>query len=185
MNDAHISTGTIQAKNRAVGAKCVFVPVGEYHFAVVDAADWHLLAGHKWYPHYSKRPYGDVVYAHSTAPMDGRLMHRVIMGLPDGDPRWVDHRDGDGLNNRRDNLRICTPSQNRINAKKLRGTSKYKGVRLVDGRWLASIGTRLTRKHLGTFATEEEAARAVDRAAAELYGEFYRPNLTPEQSAAA
>lgn len=168
-----LQVGQQPQQNEAVCAKCAFVPVGEHYFAIIEAADLHLLHGHKWYPHHSK----EVVYAHSTKGSGGRMMHRIIMGLSDGDPRWVDHRDGDGLNNRRDNLRICTPSQNRINARKNRGTSKFKGVRLVAGRWLASIGTRTSRKHLGSFDTEEAAAHAVDQAAKVLYGEFYRPNL--------
>jgi hypothetical protein len=92
---------------------------------------------------------------------------------PDGE---VDHRDGDGLNNRWGNLRESTKSQNQANAK-TRSDSRtgIKGVQWRDGiGWVARIQHEKQRRHLGVFKTKEAAAAAYGRAASELFGEFAR-----------
>lgn len=101
---------------------------------------------------------------------------RVIMGLP---PKGVvvDHIDGDHLNNRRENLRICTQRENLLNRGSNRGTSKYVGVcRERGGKWRA-YGTRAEGKYLGSFETEEEAARARDAVVLRTRGKYARLNF--------
>jgi hypothetical protein len=102
-------------------------------------------------------------------------MHRVILGLADGDPTQVDHRNHDGLDNRRSNLRTATPPQNNGNQLKRKGTtSKYKGVSRYKGRrWRAAI----QRRHLGIFGSEEAAATAYNVAASEVFGEYAHLNV--------
>jgi hypothetical protein len=97
---------------------------------------------------------------------------------------YVDHLNGLSLDNRRSNLRQASAAQNVQNQPKRRGPggpshSQYKGVSLFTrtGRWRAAISVNRRQKHLGYFATEEEAARAYDRAALEVHGEFARLNL--------
>ena len=102
------------------------------------------------------------------------LMHRVIMNAPV--VMQVDHIDGDGLNNQRNNLRIVTQSQNLYNSKKkCHSASKYKGVYKRGERYKAEC----LGKYFGTFGTEIEAAKAYNKAAIEMMGEFARLNIIP------
>ena len=102
-------------------------------------------------------------------------MHRQIMKAPKG--MVVDHIDGNGLNNRRSNLRICTPRQNQWNRcplKTRKQTSPFKGVQYPTGksRPYARIQYNGKTIHIGVFDSEVEAAQAYDRKAVELFGEF-------------
>lgn len=137
-------------------------------FAVVDVADLPLVSGFVWHHHRGAH----TTYAASKQP-DGRLlMHRVILGLTDASIP-VDHRDLNGLNNRRSNLRISTKSVNGQNTPLRAGTkSGFKGVRWhnASSLWHAVI-TKDRRQHsLGYHKRAEDAARRYDAAAVELYG---------------
>lgn len=92
---------------------------------------------------------------------------------------YIDHRNGNGLDNRRDNLRRATMSQNIANQFPRGGSSKYKGVcrSKRSGGWLAQICVNRKSIYLGRFGTEEEAARAYDVKAKEVWGEFARLNF--------
>ena len=119
-------------------------------------------------------------------------MHRYIMNAKKGN--IVDHKNGDTLNNKKDNLRFCTASQNTVNSRysKNMGSSVYRGVsykkkgkHMVNERsrpWLAQITYQSKCHPLGYFATEEEAARARDKKALELHGEFARLNFPNEKN---
>lgn len=115
------------------------------------------------------------------------MLHRVILGLED----WNivgDHKNKDGLDNRRENIRVATRNDNARNCTAHKNTtSKYLGVWKDDwGRnkkkiWRAGI--RINRgklRHLGRFANEDDAAKAYDKAAIELFGEFANPNFSVE-----
>ena len=104
-------------------------------------------------------------------------MHRQIMKVKD--PKvFVDHKDHDGLNNCRSNLRICTPTQNRQNVRRLQLPGTYRGVYAHFDkhgkplRFSAVINKAGRPLRLGRFLTAEDAARAYDAAAIELFGEF-------------
>jgi hypothetical protein len=147
--------------------------------AIVDDEDYKWLSKHKWYA--VKR--GNMFYAvRKSSRVDGGqkniLMHREIMGLKPGDPD-VDHRDGDGLNNQRMNLRKASKSQNAMNMKTRYGMSKFKGVswNKRDKKWQVRIGIDGKQKHLGNYDCEEDAARAYDEKAIELFGEYARLNF--------
>lgn len=100
----------------------------------------------------------------------------------------VDHINGDGLDNRRSNLRVCSHAENRRNSKKVSGRRKlashYKGVSHPSkNRWTASITVMWKTLHIGSFKTEIEAARAYDEAARNHHGVFARLNFPGTQSA--
>ncbi len=139
-------------------------------FALVDDEDFERINQYKWYAGKNKRTY----YAgrHFCSRTTIR-MHRVIMNAPKG--MEVDHRDGNGLNNCKGNLRFCTQSQNQQNQQALQGgTSLYKGVssHTKDKKWRACITLNSKTYYLGNFYNEIKAALAYDEKAKELFGEF-------------
>lgn len=145
------------------------IPLTQGKVAIVDDADFDWLNQWKW--HYAAAGYA----ARATGGRRNRhilYMHRLIVDAPAGS--HVDHRDHNGLNNQRSNLRIATPSQNHYNARRNHGSSKYKGVYYSTARkmWVATIHADHRRIHLGTFATELCAALAYNSAAIQYHGEF-------------
>jgi hypothetical protein len=105
-------------------------------------------------------------------------MHRQLIMPLKG--LQVDHINGNGLDNRKANLRICTPSQNGCNRNRIsRSQSGFKGVRWLKERcnWRAEIGLYSRHYNLGSFSSAIEAALAYDKAARELHGEFAHLNF--------
>lgn len=133
---------------------------------LVSPEDEELLRGHKWLVN----NHGYVV---RYVPAGVVILHRVIAGAEDGD--IVDHINGNRLDNRRENLRICTQAENLRNRKVHRNNRLgVKGVYLQEGRFRAQIRADGKKVCLGYFSTAEEAARAYAAAAQRLHGEFAR-----------
>jgi len=106
------------------------------------------------------------------------MLHRFIMGVTD--PHIdVDHRNHNGLDCQRENLRRCVRGENTGNLRKYRGSSQYKGVSWDkrDKRWRAVVRVHGVTKHLGRFTEEADAARAYDAAARAAFGEFCYANF--------
>ena len=144
--------------------------------ALVDDADYETIARFKWFAHRCGRR-RDLYYARRNTVSGGvrgvSLMHREVLGAAYG--VLVDHRDHDGLNNRRDNLREATRTQNAQNsASRSSNTSGVQGVCFHIGhqRWRARITVHGERIHLGHFAAFEEAVRVRRAAELEYFGEF-------------
>lgn len=142
---------------------------------MVDDDDYELLSKYRWCVTSSK---SKILYALRGVNGSTRKMHREIMGVTD--PRiFVDHIDGNGLNNQKNNLRLATNSQNNCNriAKK-NGSSKYLGVSLCrkNGLWCAQIRRNGRTIRLGYFKQEVQAAICYNEQAPLYHGEFARLN---------
>jgi hypothetical protein len=156
--------------------------------AIIDKADKELVEPYPWR---LLRGHNGKVYAYAQTKSGPVYMHRLIARTPVG--RETDHINGDGLDNRRSNLRIATCSQNSANMWKPRRrdgsptSSRFKGVSWDRSRnkWQSKITVNGLCKNLGRHGSEEEAARAYDAAARASWGPFARLNFPPAREAAA
>lgn len=144
---------------------------------LLDEEDLHLIEKYSW--RIQKRKHGP--YVRSSIPVNGKhvdiYLHRIIANAPEG--LVVDHINGDGLDNRKCNLRVCTHAQNLANQKnQKRGRSKYKGVvwRANANKWGAKIMVEGKYIWLGYHSLESAAAQAYNEAATKYLGMFARLN---------
>lgn len=146
------------------------IPLANGLFATVDAADYPELSKYRWYATYR----GSSVYAVRHEGGKEKYMHRVIM--KPGRGQIVHHRDGDGLNNGRDNLLVCTRRQHQACHGPL-GERRFVGVYWFKNGWMAQIRYHGKTYYLGRFKDQIEAAKARDRKAYELCGEMVYLNF--------
>lgn len=150
---------------------------------LVDANTFDVFSGLRWYAH---TPGGNRFYAARRQYIGGDrrrglliYLHRAIMSPSEG--LQVDHINGNTLDNRRANLRVCTQSENLRNSGKMSGarTSRYKGVSYDIGAksWRAFIRAGGRVRALGCFRTEIDAAKAYDLAALSEFGQYARLNF--------
>ena len=167
-----------------IGDNMAQIRLTQGKYAIVDDEYFDRLNGFKWCAHKNRKTYYAV---RNSKRQKGRrtfiCMHREILGLKTSDGKDTDHINGNGLDNRRVNLRPCTPSQNQHNRRSFCGTSKYKGVswHKRDKKWQAYIRLNGKLIHLGLFDSEIEAARAYDIKAKELFGEFAHLNFKGDE----
>lgn len=151
------------------------IPLTRGYVALVDNEDYERIAVHRWQVNFSNRPgRGRLLYANRHTTVEGVkesfFMHRVILGPKRGEV--VHHVNGDGLDNRRANLRFCTTAINVAGGEWRRGLSGYRGVSLDHGKWAAQISYQGKTVHIGRFSGSVEAALAYDQVCLELRGEF-------------
>jgi hypothetical protein len=147
---------------------------------VIDYEDAILFKTYTCYPHRTPHTSYVMCYPKGVNPRPRRrALHNIIMEPPVG--KVVDHISGNGLDNRRCNMRVVDQRQNLWNSiRKSQSRSPYKGVTLLtSGRWAARIRDFRTEHYvtLGTYETAEEAARAYDAKAIELRGEYAKLNF--------
>lgn len=145
---------------------------------LVDDEDYDFLMQWKWHAMIKKEDYR---YAARRKNKKVLIMHRVIMNATDIKIA-VDHKDHDGLNNQKSNLRLCINAQNICNRRTSihKSSSKYLGVYLSNWavkKWKAQITKNNQKFFLGHFDSEEDAACAYDAAAKRLHGEFANLNF--------
>lgn len=157
----------------------VEIPLTRGKVALIDEADAERVLRHKWTAlpksdgkWYARRAVMGKDKVHRTI-----YLHRFILDAPKG--IHVDHWNGDGLDNRRSNLRLATRTQNAFN-RGARNVIGLKGVSRNGSGYRAAITAYRITHHLGTYGTAEEAARAYDAKAVELHGEFARLNFPSE-----
>ncbi len=147
----------------------------------VSNVDFKRLSLFNWFAEYHAGGWRVATNVKSGKVWHRKFMHRLIFyNLPK--EMEVDHINGDTLDNRRSNLRVCTKTQNLQNSKLSKDSkNKYKGITFVKRYktkpWKASIMLKGKRYWLGQYATQEEAGKAYDKKAVELFGEFARLNF--------
>lgn len=155
------------------------IPLSKGYYTKVSDKDYNQLSKFEWC-------YGNG-YAVRSSERDennkqkGYKMHRVILDAPEG--VHVDHKNGDKLDNRRSNLRLCNDSQNQANARfSTRNRSGYRGVVWRKSRqiWIAQIYVKNKQIYLGSSHNKAEAAEMYDQAARKYFKGFARPNF-PEK----
>lgn len=166
-----VAAGEPSTRMAGKDGKIRYIALTQGLFATVDVDDYERLAKYRWYFYQD----GNTFYAFRREGKRARkiIMHREIMDAPKG--LVVDHRDGDGLNNRKSNLRVCTQAQNACNRRpRWDGTSVYKGVSWYkpSKKWEAKITYKGKCTYLGRFDDEIEAAKVYDAKAKELFEEF-------------
>ncbi len=160
------------------------IPLTQGKFALVDDDDYEKLSRHKWNVTKSRNTF----YAGRTDRTTGRKlnikMHREILGLTQYDGKLSDHKNRNGLDNRKNNLRIATFSLNNYNRKKNKNnTSGYRGVRWYprNKKWCAFIRINCEKKYLGIFRNIVDAAKAYDTSAIQYWGENAILNFPKEE----
>jgi AP2 domain/HNH endonuclease len=156
------------------------ISITQGYTALVSDRDYSRVSRLKWHAWIDRHPDGSVrnVYAYHSYKVEGVQrkvqMHRFILEMIDPEIQ-VDHRDNNGLNNQRRNLRIATNAQNQRNARKAKGkSSKFKGVTWNKKvkRWQASMTANGKYLYLGLFLSEKEAAFAYTQTAQRIFGRF-------------
>lgn len=144
-------------------------------FSLIDDEDFERINKYKWYAAKGNNTFYAQRYDHE----EGKLikMHRYILNI--NGKNVVDHINGNGLDNQKSNIRICTNAQNSANRRVSKNSySKYLGVcfEFNRGKWRARITTDKIKKHIGYFKTEENAATAYNIYAEKYHGEYANLN---------
>lgn len=155
------------------------IPLTRGKFALVDSDDYEKVTQYTW---------RCTVYGYAVAYMGGgrkapkyQPMHRFLLDAPRG--VQVDHINGNPLDNRRSNIRLCTAAQNSQNTRKRKGTSsRFKGVywHKAASKWMAYINVGGRRIYLGLYLSETAAALAYDEAAKKHFKSFAKLNFPQE-----
>jgi hypothetical protein len=154
------------------------LPISKGYVALVDDEDFERLSQFRWFV--TKRH--GTIYASTTI-----MLHKMVLRSFSSEP-LIDHKNHNGLDCQKENLRTASHSLNGANRRKTKGTSRFKGVSWDKRKqlWRAQIGKNYKTTFLGWFKNETDAAKAYDTAAVAFFGEFALinfPNSSHEQIA--
>jgi len=158
-----------------VDGDLVIIPLRLGRRAIIQLNDYEQIKKYFWVD----RMIGKTIYAMASASINGTTislyMHRVILCPPNGES--IDHKNHNGLDNRRCNLRLCTRAQNAANrGLPKNNTSGFKGVYWNGRKFIAQCYMNSKVKYLGSFDNAKEAAISHNKAVMKIYGEFACPN---------
>lgn len=156
------------------------IPLSRGMFALVDDRDAERISALRWTAQRSDKSESNF-YATAFRNRATVYMHRVVIDAPRG--LLVDHINGNGLDNRRSNLRLADRSQNNVNRGGYTPSSGFRGVYPQKDRFVARIYRQSVPYHLGMYSDPREAAAAYDRAALDFYGDFARLNFPQTRDA--
>jgi hypothetical protein len=166
---------TIETVMLTVGGAYALLPLGDSLYTKVDVEDWPELSRRRWRPF---RHHTGKVYAYANGTTEhGVGLHRFVMKARAG--LDVDHRDGDTLDNRKSELRVCERTFNHAN-RSTRSATGFKGVyptKGTNGRYEISLDFKGQTYRRRGFTDPAEAARAYDALARQFFGEYARTNF--------
>ena len=142
----------------------------------IDNEDYDKIKDYKWHTRKCKNTCYAITHIYKSNKRTTIAVHRLLINVPEN--MFVDHKDGNGLNNKKENLRICTNAQNQMNRNKpINNVSGFKGVYYINEKnrkrkYRAFICKNNKTINLGDYFTPEEAAITYDKKAKELFGEF-------------
>lgn len=156
-------------------SSCLKITLSQGKFSLIDEEDFERVNQYKWHLFKSSNK----EYAATNMKINGKVkvikLHRFLLNAPKGIE--VDHKNGDGLDNRKINIRLCTDAENSHNRKISKNKSGYKGVFIrPNGKCFAYISVNNKRIHLGEFTNPKDAARTYNKAALKYHGEFANLN---------
>ena len=159
-------------------AELIIISKGKEYRCLYDLSDHQLISQHTWRLHSQ---------GYAQAFVNGKiiLMHRLVMGVLDKTEIEVDHRFHNKLDNRKLKLRVCSHSENRRNARKLKADahSQFKGIYNDLGRWHVQIMQNAKVKNLGRYSNEIQAAKVYDQKAIEVFKDFAFVNFQSSKEA--
>ena len=153
------------------------IPLSQGLYAIVDGKNYERLSMHKWHAAENGKTYYAGRYIRRKSKRTTISMHREILGLCFGDGKKTDHVNHCGLDNREQNIRVCTHQQNMCNRElQSNNTSGYAGVYWYkqSKKWSAIIKNNGILNYLGLFNSKKEAIRTYEKKSVELKGEFKR-----------
>lgn len=150
------------------------IPLTQGMFAIISDCDRELISRYKWYYHRGPKESAKRNITLPNGKQGGIYMHREILGIKIGDNVIVDHRDGNSLNNTRENLRITDSKHNNYNTKMRVHSSIFKGVYFnkKTNRW----ESRICGRYIGSYRNEADAAKSYNSEAVKFFGDFARLN---------